>query len=197
MRLSSMPSERSLDACQPIAMLRRLRICAFLLALAAPVLTAAAVELDDVAKLRRDGQPAVALERADRFIADHPRDAQMRFLRAVILSDLGRATDAIQALERLTEDFPDLPEPYNNLAVLYAARGDYDQAKRALDQALRLRPDYATAHENLGDVYAALSARSYATALRLETDRPGVARKLASVRGAFAASAAASSASAP
>jgi Flp pilus assembly protein TadD len=197
MRLSSMPSERSLDARQPIAMLRRLRTCTFFVVVASVLLPAVGDELDDVAKLRRDGQPGVALERADRFIADHPRDAQMRFLRAVILADMGRAADATQALERLTEDFPDLPEPYNNLAVLYAGRGDYDQAKRALDQALRLRPGYATAHENLGDVYAALAARSYATALRLEPDRSGLAPKLAAVRAALAASPAASSASAP
>ena len=174
-----------------------MRSWACLLAFAATLLPAAADELADVAKLRRDNQPAAALERADRFIADHPRDAQMRFLRAGILADMGRTAEATQALERLTEDFPDLPEPYNNLAVLYAARGDYDQAKHALDQALRLRPDYATAHENLGDVYAALAAREYTTALRLETERPGIQGKLRAVRGAFAAAAAASGASAP
>ncbi|HUP06468.1 MAG TPA: tetratricopeptide repeat protein [Caldimonas sp.] len=178
-------------------MLRRLRIRAIPVVLAAACIAATADELDDVAKLRRDNQPAAALERADRYIAEHPRDAQMRFMRAVILADMGRTEDATQALERLTEDFPDLPEPYNNLAVLYAARGDYGQARHALDQALRLRPDYATAHENLGDVYAALAASAYATALRLDRDRPGLARKLAAVRSAFAASAAASSASAP
>ena len=178
-------------------MLRRLRIRAIPVVLAAACIAATADELDDVAKLRRDNQPAAALERADRYIAEHPRDAQMRFMRAVILADMGRTEDATQALERLTEDFPDLPEPYNNLAVLYAARGDYGQARHALDEALRLRPDYATAHENLGDVYAALAASAYATALRLDRDRPGLARKLAAVRSAFAASAAASSASAP
>jgi len=178
-------------------MLRRLRIRAIPIVLAAACLAATADELDDVAKLRRDNQPVAALDRADRYIAEHPRDAQMRFMRAVILADMGRTADATQALERLTEDFPDLPEPYNNLAVLYAARGDYGQARHALDEALRLRPDYATAHENLGDVYAALAARAYATALRLDGDRPGLARKLAAVRSAYAASAAASSASAP
>jgi Flp pilus assembly protein TadD len=162
-----------------------LRFPAVVLLLASVLGIARADEMADVAKLRRDGQTAAALERADRFIAEHPRDAQMRFLRAVILGDLGRDDDAIPALERLTEDFPDLPEPYNNLAVLYAARGDYDKAKAALDQALRLRPSYATALENLGDVYAALAARSYAGALGLESDRPGVARKLATVRQAF------------
>jgi Flp pilus assembly protein TadD len=175
----------------------RLPFPAVVLLLATAFGAARADEIADVAKLRRDGQAASALERADRFIAEHPRDAQMRFLRAVILGDLGRADDAVQALERLTEDFPDLPEPYNNLAVLYAARGDYDKAKAALDQALRLRPSYATALENLGDVYAALAARSYADALRLEADRPGVARKLAEVRQAFLPAAVPASASSP
>ena len=169
----------------------RPRSRALLALLMATLLSAAlADELDDVAALRRDGRSAIALERADRFLADHPRDAQMRFLKAALLADLGRSGDAAQVLEQLSQDFPDLPEPYNNLAVLYAARGDFERAKAALDQALRLRPNYATAQENLGDVYAALAARAYSAALRLEGDRPGVPRKLAAVRQAFAASAA-------
>lgn len=142
----------------------------------------AANEYDEVTRLHHAGQATAALERADQFLATLPRDPQMRFLEAVILADTMRRAEAVAVLERLTEDYPDLAEPYNNLAALYAASGDYAKARAALDQALRLKPDYATAHENLGDVYAALAGQSYATALRLDPQRTSLAPKLALVR---------------
>jgi Flp pilus assembly protein TadD len=170
---------------------------ALLLALCALLAgTVNADELDEVTRLHRTGQSDAALARADQFLASHPRDAQMRFLKAVVLAESGRSADAIAVLEKLGEDFPDLAEPYNNLAVLYAASGDYAKARSALDQAIRLKPDYATAYENLGDVYAALAARSYATALRLDRERPGVETKLAAMRSAVTTSTAASAAAA-
>ena len=68
----------------------------------------------------------------------------------------------------LVQDYPELAEPHNNLAALYAAAGDYGKARAELEEALRLNPLYAPAHENLGDVYALLAGQSYARALRLE-----------------------------
>ena len=149
-------------------------------------LAAAADELGDVVRLRQEGQPAAALAKADLVLAAQPRDAQMRFVRASLLVDLKRNTEAITALESFTEDYPDLAEPYNNLAVLYAASGEYAKARAALEQALRLRPAYATAHENLGDVYVALAASSYASALKADPTLGTVQGKLAQVRQAIA-----------
>lgn len=154
-------------------------------------------EIGEVSRLHQAGDTRAALERADRYLAAQPKDAQMRFLKAVLLGDAQRAGEAVTLLERLAEDHPDLPEPYNNLAVMHAARGDFAKARAALDQALRLRPGYATAHENLGDVYAALAAQSYGTALGLEPNRAGVAVKLASARQLVAPLAAPSLAAKP
>ena len=147
---------------------------------------AAADELGDVMRLREQGQAAAAIAKADQFLAARPKDAQMRFARASLLVDLKRDVEAVSALESLTEDYPDLAEPYNNLAVLYASSGAYAKARAALEQALRLRPDYATAHENLGDVYAALAASAYANALKADPALPAVQGKLATVRQALA-----------
>ncbi|HSB22323.1 MAG TPA: tetratricopeptide repeat protein, partial [Burkholderiaceae bacterium] len=97
------------------------------------------------------------MQRVDKAIAEKPRDAALRFQRAVMLTELQRTDEAIEALNSLIEDFPDLPEPYNNLAVLYASQGNYDKAKAALELAINTHPSYATAHENLGDVYAQLA----------------------------------------
>jgi Flp pilus assembly protein TadD len=64
----------------------------------------------------------------------------------------------------MIESFPDLPEPYNNLAVLQAAAGQLDRARALLEIALRMDPSYRTAHENLGDVFVRLAQRAYEAA---------------------------------
>lgn len=128
------------------------------------------------------GQTDAALARAERHLAQNPRDAAMRFERAVILADSGRTAQAIEAFTSLTQDHPDLPEPYNNLAALHAAQGDYDAARSALELALRSQPGFAAAHENLGDVYVALARRAYARTAQLEPANATVAPKLALLR---------------
>jgi tetratricopeptide (TPR) repeat protein len=99
-----------------------------------------------------------------------------------MLTDAKRNMEAIALFQKLSDDYPDLAEPYNNLAALYAAAGDYAKARATLEQALRMNPGYATAHENLGDVYAALAAQSYARALKLDPGNLSVPPKLAIVR---------------
>jgi len=158
---------------------------------------AAADELGDVVRLRQEGQPAAALAKADLVLATQPRDAQMRFVRASLLVDLKRNAEAITALGSLTEDYPDLAEPYNNLAVLYASSAEYAKARAALEQALRLRPGYATALENLGDVYAALAVSSYASALKVDPALSTVQGKLSQVRQAIGSAGPAASSPAP
>lgn len=134
--------------------------------------------LEEVQKLLTAGQPQRALTRADDHLAKNPRDAQMRFVRGVILTELKDPAAARSVFEQLTEDFPELPEPYNNLAVLYAADGQLDRARAALEMALTARPDYATAHENLGDIYLQMAADSYQRAAKLQPGSRTVATKL-------------------
>jgi len=149
--------------------------------------TAHADEYADVNALLRQGQADAALSKADAYIAGKPRDPQMRFLRGVILTQQGKQVDATQAFVQLTQEFPELPEPYNNLAALYAAQNQFDKARDALEMAIRLNPSYATAHENLGDVYVRLAAQSYARAQQLQPGAASVAPKLAATRKVLAA----------
>ena len=107
-------------------------------------------ENEEVAKLYRQGNLAKALEQADAYLAGKPRDAQMRFNKGLILTEQKKVPDAIRIFSSLSEDYPDLPEPYNNLAVLYASQGQYEKARDALEAAIRTHPSYSTAHENLG-----------------------------------------------
>jgi len=162
----------------------RFKVFALLLLLAAsvPSFAALAEELAEVTRLHRAGQSSAALERADRYLANAPRDAQMRFLKSVVLADSGRAADAATLLTQLAQDYPELAEPHNNLAALHAAAGDYARARAELEEAIRLNPGYAPAHENLGDVHVMLAAQSYARALRLEPASPSLPRKLALAR---------------
>ncbi len=159
--------------------------CPRLLALTFAVLLcgpALADELGEVIRLRTAGQTTEALERANRHLVQYPRDAAMRFQQGVLLADAGRSSQAIEVFAQLTQDHPELPEPYNNLAALYALRGDFDQARGALENALRSHPAYAAAQENLGDIYIVLARRAYARAAELEPANATVPPKLALLR---------------
>ncbi len=122
---------------------------------------ALADEYTEVQRLQRTGQGVEALARADKYIAANPRDPQMRFVKAGVLSAAGRTADAEELLVQLTRDYPELPEPWNNLAVLYASRGQLDRADEALHAALRINPAYATALENLGDLRLRQALEAY------------------------------------
>ena len=169
----------------PLSTPRRLLARLLLAACLGTTLAARADELADVQRLYYSGQAAAAMQRADQFLATNPRDPQMRFLKGVMLTDAKRNMEAIALFQKLSDEFPDLAEPYNNLAALYAAQGDYAKARTTLEKALRMNPGYATAHENLGDVYAALAAQSYARAQKLDPANVTVPAKLALVRDLY------------
>jgi tetratricopeptide (TPR) repeat protein len=139
----------------------------------------------EVNQLVRGGKLSEALKKADQFLAGKPRDPQMRFIKGVIQRDSGQQAEAISIFTKLTEDYPELPEPYNNLAVLYAGQNQFDKARAALEMAIRTNPSYSTAHENLGDVYAKLASQAYNKALLLDGSNTAVQPKLALIRELF------------
>jgi len=148
----------------------------------------------DVNRLVRAGQLNEALAKTDQYLATKPADPQMRFLKGVILTETGKTSEAIAAFLSLTQDYPELPEPYNNLAVLYAGQSQFDKARAALEMAIRTNPSYATAHENLGDVYAKLASQAYSKALQLDAGNTGAAPKLNLIRNLFSVDSRAASA---
>lgn len=143
----------------------------------------------EAANLYRAGKIDAASAKINAFLAAQPKDPQGRFIKGLILTEQKKINDAIQVFTSLTEDFPELPEPYNNLAVLYASQGNYDKAKAALELAIHTHPSYATAHENLGDIYAQLARRAYDKALQLDKNNPAAQAKLAMVKDLFSAGA--------
>lgn len=136
---------------------------------------------DDAAEARRlldSGRPDAALALADGALAARPNDATLRFVRGVALLDLGRDEAAREAFERMTQDFPELPEPYNNLALLHARAGRLDEARSALETALRNDPAQPVARRNLGDVYLRLAIQAWETAAPSMPGDPELERRI-------------------
>jgi tetratricopeptide (TPR) repeat protein len=139
-------------------------------------------EAIEIQRLIKSGQSTQALKLIDDALAKNPKDPAMRFRRGVTLSMLDRKAEALQVFQKLVEDHPEMPAPYNNLAVLYGSQGDYDKARAALVAAIRTNPQYATAYQNLGDVYAQLASQAYSKALQLDKSDTTVPPKLVLLR---------------
>lgn len=167
--LSACP-ERALAVRPALATL----LLACLLGLTAPAI---ADDLGDAQRLLEQRRLPEALARVDAALATKGRDPKARFLRGLILTELGRQDDAVAVFQQLTVDYPELAEPYNNLAVLHAQAGRFDQARAALELAVRLQPKNALAFENLGDVYARLASQAYDQASQLNPRAAGVQAK--------------------
>lgn len=162
----------------------RLAAIALCMGLTAPVF-AQSDELQEAQQLLKQGQTDRALERVDQYLKNKPKDARGRFLRGILLTEQNKPQEAIKVFTELTQDYPELPEPYNNLAVLHASQGQYDKARAALEMAIRTHPSYATAHENLGDIYAKMASQAYDKALQLDKGNQGAQTKLNLIKDLF------------
>ena len=165
--------------CSPSSALRALAVAALLAAGG----VAQADDYSDVAKLVRDGKTADAIAKADKYLVSNQRDPQMRFLKGTAQAAAGKVEEAIATFTLLTEEYPELPEPYNNLAVIYASQNRLDQARNALEMAVRNNPNYAVAHENLGDIYTRLAQQSYTRSLQLSGNNAALKLKLSTLGG--------------
>ncbi|MFN0039096.1 MAG: tetratricopeptide repeat protein [Burkholderiales bacterium] len=163
-------------------------LVATLVVLASPAGLAAADKYDEASKLFKQGNLSAALDKVEPIITANPRDARARFLKGLILTEQNKPQDAIKIFSQLTEDYPELPEPYNNLAVLHASQGQYDKARKSLEMAIRTHPSYAIAHENLGDVYAKMASEAYDKALQLDRENAAAQTKLAMIKDLFTGS---------
>jgi len=147
----------------------------------APAQAAANTAAQEAQALLNAGKASEALSKLDDQLSNNPQDAEARFVRGLVLIKLNRNKDAIRMFADLTRDYPSLPEPYNNLAALYAAQGDYIKARDALQAAVTKNPSYALANENLGDIYVTLASAAYNKAASLNSNNANVRRKLSIV----------------
>ena len=187
MRVPRSPMTSLHSLTRAIAALTLASLSATALAQAAPAspptqAAAPSAEALEIQRLIKSGQSTQALKLIDDALAKNPKDPAMRFRRGVTLSMLDRKAEALQVFQKLVEDHPEMPAPYNNLAVLYGSQGDYDKARAALVAAIRTNPQYATAYQNLGDVYAQLASQAYSKALQLDKSDTTVPPKLVLLR---------------
>jgi tetratricopeptide (TPR) repeat protein len=176
---------RSLSSFTPLTLLRLLP-ATFALTVGLFAVSVHANDIDEVNQLLKAGKQAQALAKVEQSLTAKPRDAQLRFLKGVIQTEMGKPQDAIGTFTSLTQEYPELPEPYNNLAVLHASGGQFDKARAALEMAIRTNPSYSTAHENLGDIYANLASQAYSKALQLGGSTTTLQPKLTLIRELFA-----------
>ena len=145
-----------------------------------------AQSLKDARALIAEKKYAEAIEALDKLHAERPREPQARFLKGLALADSGKTDAAIATFQAVLGDYPELPEPHNNLAVLYAQKGEYALARDELEAAISAAPDYAFAYENLGDIYTRLAAVNYEKASARDARNKTAPVKLKLVREVLA-----------
>ncbi len=127
-------------------------------------------DLDAARSLAAKGDPAAALELVEQRLGAEPEHAEGLFLKGVLLVELRQADAARSVFETLIELEPEFPEPYNNLAVIQAAAGDYEAAVGTLRRALETHDSYRTAYQNLTKIYSQLASEAYSQALEASSD---------------------------
>ncbi|MFO1351800.1 MAG: tetratricopeptide repeat protein [Gammaproteobacteria bacterium] len=137
------------------------------------------VTIDAIKALADKGDKKTALELLDKRVAADANDVQARFMKGLLLQEMGNRNEAREVFAEIARLFPKIPEAYNNLAALYAQQGEYEQARRALLSAVANAPDYPTVHVNLGDLYIKMAVDAYRDALALN---PGDADAKAKLR---------------
>ena len=143
-----------------------------------PTAPTASPELIAARELISRQQWTEAADLIEASLAKRPRDPQWRFLQGVLFAEIGKRGEAIQTFELLTEDFPELSEPFNNLAALYVEQNELHKARLLLERAIQNRPDYALAYENLADLYVRLAMSTYEKASKAKQPAPSVKLKL-------------------
>ena len=120
----------------------------------------------DVEKLVKARKYQDAVTQINLDLKKTPRNVQLRFVKARLQIEMRQFDQAKKTLIEITQQFPELPEPYNNLAALAANQGQWIEARDYLELALKLRPSYAIASANLGEIYIRLGAQAYEDAAK-------------------------------
>jgi len=120
----------------------------------------------DVEKLVKARKFEDAIDLINSQLKKTPRNVQLRFVKARVQMEMRQFTQAKKTLIEITQQFPELPEPYNNLAAIAANEGNWIEARDYLELALKLRPSYAIASANLGEIYIRLGAQAYENAAK-------------------------------
>ena len=129
----------------------------------------AATDIDAIYRFLEDGNLHAAQAETENQLATTPDDPSLLFAQAVIVEKMGHKEKAIEMYQELIDSYPELVEPYNNVAIYYAESGDYQSAIDTLEQALRANPSISTAYGNLTAIYSQLASAAYRKALNSQS----------------------------
>jgi tetratricopeptide (TPR) repeat protein len=129
-------------------------------------------------KLLKQEKFTDALQFVQAYLIDHPNDPQMKFWLALLLNKKGSTQESLALYREITQQYPELAEPHNNLGMLLAQQGELEEAKLEFEMALREQPDMAFAMENLSQVYLLLTEQTLKKALALNPQSRTLAAKL-------------------
>jgi len=141
---------------------------------------------ENVRALLARGELPAALATAQAGVAARPGDAQSRFVLGVVLMDMGRDAQALAVFTDLSQAYPELPDPMNNIALLQARAGQLEPARQSLETALRNDPAHRAARVNLGQVHLMLAAQAWSQAAAAMPGDSALQSKLQSVRALLA-----------
>lgn len=128
--------------------------------------------------LATNGNPELALKQLEARLVSAPDDAKAAYLKGLILMQLGRADDAERWFKMMQSNFPNLPQPYNALAIIYMGKGDLLSAMNVLQALLAQHPNHRNAQINLANIYLKLAQENYQKALKAKPDDDMIAQKL-------------------
>ncbi len=106
-----------------------------------------------------------AIETGERLLGNQPQWPDVQFLTAYAYQLNKQTNKATAMYQQLISQHPELPEPRNNLAMIYLEKGDYDAASKLLVEAINTHNSYATAYQNLSRIYTGIASEAYRRAL--------------------------------
>ncbi len=131
-----------------------------------------ASSVEDI-KLLIDGENyAEAAEIGEQLLIKHPGHARIQFLTAFAYQKTQKNWKAAYHYKKLILQHPELPEPRNNLAMIFIADGDYEKASQLLVDAINTHKSYAIAYQNLNQIYASMASEAYKQAVSDSADPP-------------------------
>jgi tetratricopeptide (TPR) repeat protein len=116
------------------------------------------------------GQFKSAMSETNTLLKANSRNSSVLFLRAQIQSESQQVDSAIQSYRQLIDLDPSHLQAYNNLAALYAQKGELKLASETLEQAIKTDPVFTTIYTNLRTIYMDLSQKYYRQALKLKPE---------------------------
>lgn len=121
---------------------------------------------------QENGRFEQALSQVNQLLVSNQNDFRALLLKGNVNKLMGNSEQAIEIFKRLIKQFPHMPEPYNNLAVLYADSGQTSLAVETLQQVFSTSHSYSAAFNNLRNLYNEMASSAYREALDLNHKKP-------------------------